>query len=71
MMNMWEELKEFLQMYAINQTYFVDGNGIIETDPVNPMDSDEESQWLAFCGYYAQDPGGKCQMGAEVPNFYD
>lgn len=66
-----EELKEFLQMYAINQSYFVDGNGIIETDPVNPMDSDEESQWLFCCGFYSADEGGLCQMGEKVPNFYD
>ena len=66
-----EELKTMMQMYATAQAFFVDGNGVVETDEDYPMDSDEESQWLAFCGYYAQDPGGKCQMGAEVPNFYD
>ena len=66
-----EELKELLQEFAINRTFFVDGNGVVENDDVNPMDSDEESQWLAFCGFYAQDPGGLCQMGEKVPNFYD
>ena len=68
---MTEELKELLQEFAINRTFFVDGNGVVENDDVNPMDSDEESQWLAFCGFYAQDPGGLCQMGEKVPNFYD
>lgn len=66
-----EELKEFLQMYAINQAFFVDGTGAIETHEQYPMDSDEESQWLYCCGFYADDPGGKCQMGQKVPNFYD
>lgn len=66
-----EELKVMMQMYATAQAFFVDGNGVVETDEENPMNSDEESQWLAFCGFYAQDPGGKCQMGAEVPNYYD
>ena len=67
---MTEELKELLQMFAINRTFFVDGNGAIETDEMNPMNSDEESQWLFACGIYLQDPGGKCMMGSEVPNFY-
>ncbi len=66
-----EELKIFLQMYAINQVFFVDGNGSIETHEKYPLDSDEESQWLYCCGFYAGDPGGKCQMGEKVPNFYD
>lgn len=66
-----EELKIFLQMFAINRTLFVDGTGVAELDENNPMDSDEASQWLFACGYYDQDPGGKCQMGAVVPNFYD
>ena len=66
-----EEMKEFLQTFAINQSYFVDGNGSIETDVAYPMDSDEESQWLFCCGFYSGDQGGLCQMGEKVPNFYD
>ena len=66
-----EELKELLQMFAINRTFFVDGTGVVETHEQYPMDSDEESQWLFCCGFYAQDPGGKCEMGEKVPNIYD
>ena len=66
-----EELKIFLQMYAINQAFFVDGTGAIETHEDYPMDSDEESQWLYCCGFYDADQGGLCQMGDKVPNFYD
>lgn len=65
-----EELKILLQMFAINQAVFVDGNGVVETDEHNPMDSDEESQWLFCCGYYDGDQGGPCQMGEKVPNYY-
>ena len=66
-----EELKIFLQMYAINQAFFVDGTGAIETHEDYPMNSDEESQWLYCCGFYDADQGGLCQMGDKVPNFYD
>ena len=66
-----QELKELLQMFAINRTYFVDGTGVIETHETYPMDSDEESQWLFCCGYYAEDEGGLCQMGDKVPNHFD
>lgn len=48
-----EELKEFLQLYVSNSGYFfADGEGSIETDPANPIDAYEDSQWLFACGYY-------------------
>lgn len=50
-----EELREFLQRYVSNsQFFFADGEGTIETDPNNPIDAYEDSQWLFACGYYKQ-----------------
>lgn len=55
-----EELKLFLQRYAVSERLFYDGFGFAEMSGVdedgnpNPdYDSDEESQWLYACGYYA------------------
>lgn len=45
-----EELKEFLQGYAVNQRMFNDGNGWAENHGYN---SSEENQWLFACGVYA------------------
>lgn len=59
-----EELKEFLQLFAISQSLFRDGMGGAEMQGV---DSDELSQWLFACGYYSGDQGGKCQMGEAIP----
>lgn len=54
-----EELKMFLQRYALSQRLFYDGFGFAEMSGVdqegnpNPAyNSDEESQWLYACGYY-------------------
>ncbi len=49
-----EELKEFLQAYAIAAGLFMDGNGYLEKDENgNPLFSaSEKSQWLFACGYY-------------------
>ena len=47
------ELREFLQRYVSNSYYYIaDGEGTIETDQKNPIDSYEDSQWLFACGYY-------------------
>lgn len=46
-----EELKEFLQKYAINQAMFMDGDGWAERAE-NPYQSTENDQWLFACGYY-------------------
>ncbi len=46
-----EELKEFLQKYAINQVMFMDGDGWAERAD-NPYQSTENDQWLFACGYY-------------------
>lgn len=46
-----EELKEFLQKYAINQAMFMDGDGWAEK-VTNPYQSTENDQWLFACGYY-------------------
>lgn len=46
-----EELKEFLQTYAVSERYFNDGNGWAET--YANYNSDEDSQWMFACGYYA------------------
>ncbi len=58
-----EELKRFLQDYAKSQSLFFDGNGLAETKyyedengrPVSgpAYVSDENSQWMYACGYYA------------------
>ena len=60
-----EELKVFLQRFAISQGLFRDGMGGAEQQGV---DSDEASQWLFACGYYSGDQGGKCPMGEKIPN---
>lgn len=48
-----EEMKEVLQMFAISQRYFADGEGWYE-DPDNGIgvSAAEEDQWLFACGYY-------------------
>ena len=46
-----EELKQFLQKYAINQAMFMDGDGWAERSE-NPYQSTENDQWLFACGYY-------------------
>ncbi len=45
-----EEMKEFLQMLAISQLYFMDGQGWIETS--SGIFANEDDQWLWACGYY-------------------
>lgn len=45
-----EELKVFLQNYAVAQRLFNDGNGYAEGAGYN---SSETDQWLFACGYYA------------------
>ncbi len=47
-----EELKEFLQLYSINQLLFMDGQGWVETHPTWQVFAAEEDQWLWACGYY-------------------
>jgi len=46
-----EELRDFLQKYAINQAMFMDGDGWAERAD-NPYQSTENDQWLFACGYY-------------------
>lgn len=56
-----EELKQFLMDYATSQAIFNDGEGLAEIsredDKGNVVfagyNSDEESQWMFACGYYA------------------
>lgn len=45
-----QELKEFLQQFATQQRYFMDGDGWAES--LNYV-SLEDDQWLFACGYYA------------------
>lgn len=45
-----EELRAFLMDYSTSQAIFNDGDGIAELAGYN---SDEESQWMFACGYYA------------------
>ncbi len=47
-----QELKEFLQKYAISQLLFMDGQGFCETHPQYKIYAAEEDQWLFACGYY-------------------
>jgi hypothetical protein len=49
-----EELKAFLQGFAITQRYFADGEGWVERSSKYPIDAYEDSQWLFACGYYAE-----------------
>ena len=44
------EMKNFLQMYAISQSLFFDGNGYIESN--HGVTAAEEDQWLFAVGYY-------------------
>lgn len=60
-----QELKDFLQLYAACHAVFSDGMGDAEKLGIN---SDENSMWLWVVGYYADDQGGLCQMGAVVPD---
>lgn len=46
-----EELKEFLQAYAVYQRFFNDGNGFAEICST-ALRSSEEDQWLFGCLYY-------------------
>ncbi len=45
-----EEMKEFLQLMAIGQLYFMDGQGWIEVN--SGIYATEDDQWLWACGYY-------------------
>ncbi len=47
-----EELKNFLQYFAISQSYFIDGGGWVETQADPPYHAGEDDQWLFACGYY-------------------
>lgn len=47
-----EELKEFLQKYALAQRLFMDGNGFAETSYTPAFGASEDDQWLFACGYY-------------------
>lgn len=46
-----EEIKQLCQNYALRERYFDDGNGWAETEA--HYNSDEDSQWMFACGYYA------------------
>lgn len=50
-----QELKEFLQDYAVGSAYFSDGEGWAEDRNLNgkvSLKSAEDDQWLFCCGYY-------------------
>ena len=47
-----EELKTFLFNLSINQRYFADGEGWVESNDVIEIDSNDASQWLFACAYY-------------------
>lgn len=51
-----EELKTFLQNFAVAQRYFNDGNGVAETPAPGfaGYNADEESQWMYACGFYSK-----------------
>lgn len=63
-----EELKHFLQVFAACHNLFCDGTGDAEAEG---LASDEDAMWLWAVGYYTEDTGGSCDLGAEVPNFFD
>ena len=45
-----EELRLFLQRYAIRQTLFADGDGMVEVN--FGLQATEDDMWLFACGYY-------------------
>ncbi len=47
-----QELKEFLQKFAISRILFMDGQGYVETYPEIQIFANEEDQWLFACGYF-------------------
>ncbi len=47
-----QELKEFLQKFAISRSLFMDGQGYVETYPEIQIFASEEDQWLFACGYF-------------------
>lgn len=60
-----EEIKEFLYQFSINQRYFADGEGWVETTGFIKrdengkahqctIDSNDASQWLYACAYYKE-----------------
>ncbi len=63
-----EELRHFLQLFAECHNLFCDGTGDAESEG---LASDQDSMWLWAVGYYTGDNGGACQMGGEVPNYFD
>lgn len=63
-----EELQRFLQLFAECHNLFCDGTGDAEA---NGLISDQDSMWLWCVGYYTDDEGGLCQMGEEIPNYFD
>ena len=63
-----EELKVFLQLFAECHNLFCDGTGDAEA---KGLASGQDSMWLWAVGYYTGDPGGECQMGEIVPNYFD
>ncbi len=46
-----EDIKQFLQNFSLSQRFFNDGNGFAETN--GGLNSDEDSQWMFACGYFA------------------
>lgn len=63
-----EELQQFLQLFAECHNLFCDGTGDVEKEG---MDADQDSMWLWCVGYYSDDNGGLCEMGAVIPNYFD
>lgn len=62
-----EELKDFLQAWAEGQNLFCDGSGELE---LQGYDADQDSMWLWAAGYYSDDPGGQCKMGAVIADCF-
>ncbi len=46
------ELQEFLQKFAVQSRYFMDGDGWIETS--SDIEAFDGGEWLFCCGYYAK-----------------
>ena len=49
-----EEIKTFLQAFSIQQRLFADGDGLVETHDITPVNAAEDSQWLFACYYYKE-----------------
>lgn len=61
-----QELKDFLQKFAISQVYFRDGNGWAEIQSEPPYFAGEDDQWLFACCYYVENTASTASVDSGV-----